>query len=170
MFDTKIAIIVRDDLANWQKLNVTAFLMSGIAGANPDIIGEPYQDAAANSHLPMSVQPVIVLTGAGNVMTNIRNRAHSRGVETVAYIEEMFATGRGAAAIVEEGGLAQVTDSGAIEALVDSVLAEHQDKVAQYKGGKDKLLGFFVGQVMQKSQGRASPQLVNELLKSKLAG
>ena len=93
MFDTKIAIIVRDDLATWQKLNVTAFLMSGIAGANPEIIGEQYRDAAANSHLPMSVQPVIVLTGPANVMTNIRNRAYSRGIETVAYIEEMFATG-----------------------------------------------------------------------------
>lgn len=93
MFDTKIAIIVRDDLATWQKLNVTAFLMSGIAGANPDLLGEPYRDSDGKSHLPMSVQPVIVLSGAANVLTNIRNRAHDRGVETVAYIEEMFATG-----------------------------------------------------------------------------
>ncbi len=93
MFDTKIAIIVRDDLATWQKLNVTAFLMSGIAGANPDLLGEPYRDSDGKSHLPMSMQPVIVLSGAANVLTNIRNRAHDRGVETVAYIEEMFATG-----------------------------------------------------------------------------
>ncbi len=97
MFDTKIAIIVRDDLATWQKLNVTAFLMSGIAGTNPDLIGEPYRDSDGKSHLPMSVQPVIVLSGATNVLTNIRNRAHDRGVETVAYIEEMFATGHDAA-------------------------------------------------------------------------
>lgn len=93
MFDTKIAIIVRDDLATWQKLNVTAFLMSGITGANPDLIGSPYRDRDNNTHLPMSVQPVIVLSGAANVLTNIRNRARDRGVETVAYIEEMFATG-----------------------------------------------------------------------------
>ena len=97
MFDTKIAIVVRDDLATWQKLNVTAFLMSGIAGANPEIIGETYQDKDGRGHLPMSVQPVIVLTGAANVLTNVRNRAHDRGVETVAYIEEMFATGHDAA-------------------------------------------------------------------------
>jgi hypothetical protein len=97
MFDTKIAIIVRDDLATWQKLNVTAFLMSGIAGTNPDLVGEPYRDSDGKSHLPMSVQPVIVLSGATNVLTNIRNRAHDRGVETVAYIEEMFATGHDAA-------------------------------------------------------------------------
>ncbi len=93
MFDTKIAIIVRDDLATWQKLNVTAFLMSGITGANSDLIGAPYVDRDKNCHLPMCVQPVIVLTGASNVMTNIRNRASDRGVETVAYIEEMFSTG-----------------------------------------------------------------------------
>lgn len=97
MFDTKIAIVVRDDLATWQKLNVTAFLMSGIAGANPDLIGEAYKDKDGKTHLPMSVQPVIVLTGAANVLTNIRNRAHDRGVETVAYIEEMFSTGHDAA-------------------------------------------------------------------------
>lgn len=64
----------------------------------------------------------------------------------------------------------QVTDRDAIAALVDSVLAEHDDKVAEYRGGKGKLLGFFVGQVMKRSGGRASPRLVNELLKSKLGG
>jgi len=93
MFDSKIAIIVRDDLATWQKLNVTAFLMSGITGANPDLIGGLYKDRDNNTYLPMSVQPVIVLSGTANVLTNIRNRARDRGVETVAYIEEMFATG-----------------------------------------------------------------------------
>lgn len=97
MFETKIAIVVREDLATWQKLNVTAFLMSGITGANPDIIGETYEDKDGKTHLPISKQPVIVLTGAANVLTNIRNRAHSRGVETVAYIEEMFETGHDAA-------------------------------------------------------------------------
>ena len=84
--------------------------------------------------------------------------------------EEMFATGDSAAAIVESKGLRQVTDSGEIEAMVDAVLAENQDKVAEYRSGKDKLMGFFVGQVMKRSQGKANPQLVNELLTSKLAG
>lgn len=97
MFDTKIAIVVRDDLETWQKLNVTAFLMSGITGANPDLIGETYEDKSGKTHLPISKQPVIVLTGAANVLTNIRNRAQDRGVDTVAYIEEMFATGHDAA-------------------------------------------------------------------------
>ena len=93
MFDTKIAIIVRDDLATWQKLNVTAFLMSGITAANYDLIGEEYVDKDGNRHLSMSRQPVIVLTGAANVLRKARNRANERGIATVAYIEEMFATG-----------------------------------------------------------------------------
>lgn len=127
MFDTKIAIVVRDDLATWQKLNVTAFLMSGIAGANPDLIGEAYRDRDGRTHLPMSVQPVIVLTGAANVLTNIRTRAHERGVETVAYIEEMFATGHDAAnrAVFGEHGADEANTVGialrAEKKLVDKI-------------------------------------------------
>src|SRR5690606_38066655 len=68
---------------------------------------------------------------------------------------EMFATGKDAAAIVEEKGLKQVTDTGAIEKIIDSVLAANPDKVAEYKGGKDKLFGFFVGQVLKQSGGKA---------------
>ena len=93
MFDTKIAIVVRDDLATWQKLNVTAFLMSGITASNLDLIGEKYVDKEGKFHLPMSRQPVIVLTGSANVLRNARNRANERGIPTVAYIDEMFATG-----------------------------------------------------------------------------
>lgn len=93
MFDTKIAIIIREDLAIWQKLNVTAFMMSGIAGANPSIIGSPYIDGDNNEHLPLSIQPVIVLSATANVLTNIRRRARDRNIETAAYIEEMFETG-----------------------------------------------------------------------------
>ena len=93
MFDTKIAIIVRDDLAQWQKLNVTAFLMSGITAANADLIGEQYVDKDGKRHLPMSRQPVIVLSATPNVLRNVRNRANERGIPSVAYIEEMFTTG-----------------------------------------------------------------------------
>ena len=93
MFDTKIAIVVRDDLATWQKLTVTALLMSGIKAANTELIGEHYVDKNGNRHLPMSRQPVIILSGAATVLRNARNRANERGIATVAYIEEMFATG-----------------------------------------------------------------------------
>lgn len=84
--------------------------------------------------------------------------------------DDMFETGREAAGIVEAKGLKQVTDTGAIEALADKVIADNADKVAEYKGGKDKLFGFFVGQVMKASQGKASPGVVNEMLRKKLDG
>ncbi len=81
---------------------------------------------------------------------------------------EMFASGKEAKTIVEEKGLKQVTDTGAIESLIDEVIAENPDNVAAYKGGKDKLFGFFVGQVMKKSKGKANPAAVNKILKEKL--
>ena len=80
----------------------------------------------------------------------------------------MFASSQDAAAIVEEKGLKQVTDTGAIEAIIDEVIAENPDNVAAYRSGKDKLFGFFVGQVMKKTGGKANPNAVNDILKSKL--
>ena len=82
---------------------------------------------------------------------------------------EMIASGADPAAIVEAKGLRQVTDEGAIAAAIDAVLAAHADKVSEYRAGRDKLYGFFVGQVMRATQGKANPALVNELLKKKLA-
>lgn len=82
---------------------------------------------------------------------------------------EMMETGTDAAKIVESKGLKQVTDTGAIEKIVDEVIAENPDNVAAYRSGKDKLFGFFVGSVMKKSQGKANPDIVNELLKKKLS-
>jgi len=83
---------------------------------------------------------------------------------------EMFETGKPAKAIVEAKGLRQVTDTGAIDAAIDDIMAKNADKVAEYRGGKDKLLGFFVGQVMKATGGKANPALLNERLKAKLAG
>ncbi len=83
---------------------------------------------------------------------------------------EMLASGKGARAIVAEKGLKQVTDTGAIGAAIDAVLAGEPDKIAEYRAGKEKLLAFFVGQVMKATQGKANPALVNQLLKKKLAG
>ena len=84
--------------------------------------------------------------------------------------EEMVKTGDSPAAIVESKGLVQVTDEGAIREQVRAVLDSHPDKVEEFRGGKDKLLGFFVGQVMKASQGKANPKIVNEILRSELAG
>jgi aspartyl-tRNA(Asn)/glutamyl-tRNA(Gln) amidotransferase subunit B len=83
---------------------------------------------------------------------------------------DMFESGKDAATVVEEKGLKQVSDSGAIEAMIDEVIAGNADKVAEYRGGKDKLFGFFVGQVMKASQGQANPGMVNRLLRAKLDG
>ena len=80
----------------------------------------------------------------------------------------MFATGKDAAKIVDEKGLKQITDTGAIEKIVNEVMAENPDKVAEYKAGKDKMFGFFVGQVLKRSGGKANPAMVNDLLKAKL--
>ena len=82
----------------------------------------------------------------------------------------MIETGKDAATIVEERGLKQVTDTGAIEAAIDKVMADNAAKVAEYRGGKQQLFGWFVGQVMKATGGKANPSMVNELLRKKLAG
>jgi hypothetical protein len=97
MFDTKIAVVVRDDLASWQALNVTAFLMTGIVGQFPVIIGEPYRDRSGKFYNALSAQPIIVLSADQATITAIHKRSLERGVKTSLYIEEMFSTGHDAA-------------------------------------------------------------------------
>jgi hypothetical protein len=97
MFDTKIAIVVRDDLAVWQKLNVTAFLTSGVVGAKEELLGAPYQDAAGNRYSRLLIQPVIVLSADAGGMRKIYRRAMDRQVPLSIYIEDMFETGHDAA-------------------------------------------------------------------------
>ena len=96
-FDTKFVIILRDDIAVWQKLNVTAFLTSGIVGATPGLMGEPYRDAAGNVFHPLCIQPIVVLATDQAGLQTIHRRALERGVQTSAYVEEMFSTGHDAA-------------------------------------------------------------------------
>jgi aspartyl-tRNA(Asn)/glutamyl-tRNA(Gln) amidotransferase subunit B len=82
----------------------------------------------------------------------------------------LWAEGGDADAIIEAKGLTQVSDSGAIEALVDEIITANADKVAEYRSGKDKLFGFFVGLAMKASKGKANPAQLNEVLKRKLSG
>jgi aspartyl-tRNA(Asn)/glutamyl-tRNA(Gln) amidotransferase subunit B len=84
--------------------------------------------------------------------------------------DEMWRSGKEPAAIVEEQGLVQVSDTGEIELLIDGIMAANQGQVEEFRGGKEKVLGFFVGQVMKASKGKANPALVNELLVKKLKG
>lgn len=93
MFDTKIAIVVREDLLPWQKLNVTAFLSGGLVGQNLDLVGERYQDRSGQSYSSLIIQPIIVLTTDTIGMAKIHNRAMGRGVDMGIYVEEMFSTG-----------------------------------------------------------------------------
>ena len=83
---------------------------------------------------------------------------------------EMFKTGKSAATIVEEQGLVQVSDTGEIDSLIDSVIAANPEQVASYRSGKETLFGFFVGQVIKASKGKANPKIVNERLRGKLQG
>ena len=91
-FDTKIAAVLRDDLAVWQKANVTAFLVSGIAGTDPSTVGEPYRDADGNEYLPMFGQPVMVYSADAAALRRANARAMERGVTPAIYTHELFTT------------------------------------------------------------------------------
>jgi hypothetical protein len=91
--DTKIVIVVRDDLAIWQKLNLTAFLSSGVAGTAPESVGEAYQDADGTKYTPMFGQPVLVFASDAEGLRRTLDRALSRGIVPAIYTEELFATG-----------------------------------------------------------------------------
>jgi aspartyl-tRNA(Asn)/glutamyl-tRNA(Gln) amidotransferase subunit B len=84
--------------------------------------------------------------------------------------EAMWSEGRDADSIIESRGLKQITDTSAIERAIDEVMAKNPAQLAEYRSGKDKLFGFFVGQVMKATGGKANPAQLNDLLKKKLAG
>ena len=134
--------------ANW----LISELFGALNKAGKDLVDSPVSADALGG--------LVDLIGDGTISGRIAKEVFA----------EMFETGKSAGEIVEEKGLRQVSDTGAIEGIIDEVLAENADKVEQYKGGKDKLFGFFVGQTMKKSQGKANPGMVNELLRKKLDG
>lgn len=91
-FDTKIAVVLRDDLEVWQKLNVTAFVVSGIAGTVEGVLGEAYEDASGVTYLPMLVQPVLIHEATSEKLRTVYNRARSRGTSFSIFTEDLFAT------------------------------------------------------------------------------
>lgn len=95
-FDTKVAILVRDDLPAWQELNVTGFLASGIA-SDPELIGEPYRDADGTTYLPMLRQPILVFSADAATIGAARARAVERGMRVAVYTAQLFSTGHDAA-------------------------------------------------------------------------
>lgn len=92
-FDTKIAIAVRDDLETWQRLNVAAFLASGVAAADPQLVGEPYADADGTPYLSLFGMPVLVFEATKEVLTAARERSVRRSLRLGVYTSDMFRTG-----------------------------------------------------------------------------
>ena len=97
VFDTKVAILVLDDLAVWQKLNVTAFLATGIAASAPDAMGEPYVDAAGRLHAKLLGQPILVFAATQSVLSRAWRNAIERDLTRAVYVRAMFSTGHDAA-------------------------------------------------------------------------
>ena len=96
-FDTKIVVIIREDLETWQKLNATAFLASGIAGTEPEVIGEPYEDGSDNRYLPMFRQPVLVFAADAAQLRQAYERLRGCGLRFSVFTEELFRTNHDAA-------------------------------------------------------------------------
>jgi hypothetical protein len=91
-FDTKIAVLLREDLEPWQRLNVTAFLVSGLGPQVPEVVGEPYEDADGTVYLPMFRQPVLVFEGTKEVLTAAHTRALSRALPRAVFTADLFGT------------------------------------------------------------------------------
>ena len=92
-FDTKIAVALREDLPIWQKLNATAFTVSGLAATRPELVGAPYEDGSGNLYLPMFRQPVLVFAGPAEALKAAHARALARNLRIAVYTAELFATG-----------------------------------------------------------------------------
>jgi aspartyl-tRNA(Asn)/glutamyl-tRNA(Gln) amidotransferase subunit B len=128
-----------------------------------ELFGVLNKSGKAITESPISAQHLGELVGL------IQDNTISGRIAKDVFVD-MFETGEAPAAIVEKKGLKQVTDTGAIDASIDEILAKNADKVAEYRSGKDKLFGFFVGQVMKATGGKANPAMLNERLKAKLSG
>ena len=95
-FTSKVAVVVRDDLEIWQRLNVTAFLISGITAARPELVGAPYEDADGGRYLKLLGVPVLVFEAGAETLGRARLRAAARGVDVAVYTRDMFTTGHDA--------------------------------------------------------------------------
>jgi aspartyl-tRNA(Asn)/glutamyl-tRNA(Gln) amidotransferase subunit B len=131
------------------------WLMSELFGAL-NKLGKTLDESPVN---PKQAAELLGLVADGTISGSIAKQV----------FEIMLETGQAASAIVAEKGLKQTNDAGAIEVEIAKIMAANEDKVAEYRSGKDKLFGFFVGQTMKAMQGKANPQIINDLLKKMLA-
>jgi len=141
---------VATQVANWS-LSVAPGVMKALGGAN--------SEGADAANATASAQASILA---------MQDKGEISGGQAKEIFEIVLKTGRDPAEIAEAEGLKQVSDTGAIEAAVDAIIAANADKVEQYRAGKEALFGFFVGQTMKAMQGKANPGVVNQLLKAKL--
>ncbi|HEX8287086.1 MAG TPA: Asp-tRNA(Asn)/Glu-tRNA(Gln) amidotransferase subunit GatB [Pyrinomonadaceae bacterium] len=120
-----------------------------------------------NSNMPVSDSPVSPENLAELVKTLDAGKINNNQAKEV--LVEMFQTGKTSAEVIVDKGFEQISDAGAIEKIVDEIIEKNQNQVNAYRGGNEKLFGFFVGQTMKASQGKANPKIVNEILKAKLS-
>ncbi len=126
------------------------------------VIGDLF---GALNRLGRSIEESPVTPAQGSELLGLVADGTVSGSLAKQVFEIMLETGEDPSRIVEERGLKQTSDTGAIEAVIADILAANQDKVAEFRGGKDKLFGFFVGQTMKAMQGKGNPAVVNDLLK-----
>ncbi len=132
MFDTKVAILVREDLAVWQRLNVTAFLATGVAGSAPQAMGDPYEDAAGRKFAALLGQPILVFAATAADLARARRVAIERGLILAVYVKAMFETGHDAAN--REAFRAEPSDAPDLVGLAIRGLRKDVDKAT--KGAK----------------------------------
>ena len=145
------------ETSNWVRVDLLGLLHKGKPSAGGGTTPIPIEQSPVP---PKNLQELVDMKHKGEVS----------GPTAKSVLEEMFNTGKGAAEIVKAKGLTQVSDEGALETIIDDVMAKNPPQLAQYRSGKETVFGFFVGQVMKASGGKANPGKVNELLKRKLAG
>jgi len=155
------------DIANWITGDLQGLLNKTSGSSGQTYVVDPSSDAQqARSMISLLMKQVPPVNLASLLVKKFRGEVSGPIVKSV--LEEMLATGRTAAEIIEAKGLRQVSDEGALDKIIDEVLAKNPTQVAQFKEGKQQVLGFLVGQVMKASGGKANPGKVNELLKKKL--
>ena len=130
-FPTKAAVVVRDDLPVWQRLNVTGFLVSGLVGAaEPEAIGEDYEDGEGVAYLPLLVQPLLVFEASSQQLQRARARAAARGVRVAIYTAQMFSTGNDA----ENRAAVRAVPTEELDLVGIGIRANHRDADAVLRG------------------------------------
>jgi hypothetical protein len=145
-FDTKIAVVIRTDLEAWQKLNVAAFLTSGIAAAFPECIGEPYSDGSGTRYLSLIGQPILIYGADRAALTRALERALARNVTPAIYTEDMFKTTHDAAGVYAPAGLTAPRRACGNPACVPAATGGHR---ASPGPSRDRRLDFFDGRLVE---------------------